>query len=185
MWVKTISRITRYFAAIDEEMDNGGREALLHYLLKLDLGTVNLRIIPRTAALLEQQIATATPEQAWWFDTLNRGVLPGGVEGDPSRCFKQQLFEDYVHHASQQGARRKQIETKLGMFLRKYVGPALVTERDDEAGEARQWFYRFPPLAECRRRFAQMLRQDIPWDGDHDDEWAADPRSVPERERPF
>ena len=59
-----------YFAAIDDEMDNGGREALLHYLLNFDLKQVNLRIIPKTAALLDQQIESMTPEQAWWFDTL-------------------------------------------------------------------------------------------------------------------
>ena len=45
-----------YFAAIDEEMNNGGREALLHYLLNFDLTQVNLRVIPKTAALLDQQI---------------------------------------------------------------------------------------------------------------------------------
>src|SRR5262249_49921930 len=32
-----------YFAAIDHEMDNGGREALLHYLLNFDLKQVDLR----------------------------------------------------------------------------------------------------------------------------------------------
>ena len=45
-----------YFAAIDEEMNNGGREALLYYLLNFDLSQVDLRTIPKTAALLDQQI---------------------------------------------------------------------------------------------------------------------------------
>ena len=45
-----------YFAAIDHEMNNGGREALLHYLLNFDLSQVDLRTIPKTAALLDQQI---------------------------------------------------------------------------------------------------------------------------------
>ena len=65
-----------YFAAIDHEMNNGGREALLHYLLNFDLSQVNLRSIPKTAALLDQQIESLTPEQAWWLDTLMSGVLP-------------------------------------------------------------------------------------------------------------
>ena len=65
-----------YFAAIDHEMDNGGREALLHYLLNFDLSQVNLRAIPKTAALLDQQIESMTPEQAWWLDTLMKGALP-------------------------------------------------------------------------------------------------------------
>ena len=36
-----------YFAAILEEMNNGGREALLHHLLNFDLSKVDLRTIPR------------------------------------------------------------------------------------------------------------------------------------------
>ena len=43
-----------YFAAIDAEMNSGGREALLHHLLNFDLSLVNLRVIPNTAALIEQ-----------------------------------------------------------------------------------------------------------------------------------
>ena len=43
-----------YFAAIDAEMNNGGREALLHHLLNFDLSQINLRVIPNTEALMEQ-----------------------------------------------------------------------------------------------------------------------------------
>ena len=65
-----------YFAAITQEMDNGGREALLYHLLNFDLSKVTLRVIPKTAALLDQQIESMTPEQACWLDTLTRGMLP-------------------------------------------------------------------------------------------------------------
>ena len=70
----------KYFAAIDAEMDNGGREALLDHLLRFDLKTVNLREIPKTAALLDQKIASLTPERGWWLDVLMRGQLPWGCE---------------------------------------------------------------------------------------------------------
>ena len=64
-----------YFAAIDHEMNNGGREALLHYLLNFDLSQVNLRVIPKTAALLDQQIESMTPEQAWWLRDADEGII--------------------------------------------------------------------------------------------------------------
>jgi hypothetical protein len=35
-----------YFAAIEQEMENGGREALLDYLLRYDLSQVDLRTVP-------------------------------------------------------------------------------------------------------------------------------------------
>jgi hypothetical protein len=44
-----------YFAAIVQEMDNGGREALLYYLLHRDLSGFNVRIVPQTKALAEQK----------------------------------------------------------------------------------------------------------------------------------
>ena len=65
-----------YFAAISKQMDNGGREALLQYLLDFDISIVNLREIPKTIALIEQIIEAMSPEQAWWFDTLKNGRLP-------------------------------------------------------------------------------------------------------------
>jgi hypothetical protein len=44
-----------YFKAIVEEMDNGGREALLHLLLNLDLAGFEVRKVPQTAALADQK----------------------------------------------------------------------------------------------------------------------------------
>src|SRR4029077_10743749 len=70
-----------YFAAIDHEMNNGGREALLHYLLNFDLSQVDLRTIPKTAALLDQQIQSMSPEEAWLLDLLKKGVLPPKPRG--------------------------------------------------------------------------------------------------------
>jgi hypothetical protein len=58
-------------------MNNGGREALLHYLLNFDLTKVNLRTIPDTAALTEQKIESLSVNQQWWLDVLKRGELPG------------------------------------------------------------------------------------------------------------
>ena len=92
-----------YFAAIDKEMDNGGREALLHYFLNFPLASVNLRKIPETAALLEQKIASMSPEQSWWFETLRKGELPparGGKErGGKERGGREQVEREakFVH----------------------------------------------------------------------------------------
>ena len=162
-----------YFAAIDAEMNQGGREALLHHLLSFDLSQVNLRVIPSTEALFEQIVESATPEQAWWLDTLKRGELPRGVN-EADTCPKRSLFRRYVQHAQLQGARRKAVETKIGMFLTKYVGQGLKADekriytihrgiRDiQETG----WIYKFPPLWECRQRFASEVQQVIAWGPD-------------------
>ena len=52
-----------YLAAIDAEMDSGGREALLHFLESYDLGAVDLRAIAKTGALLDRKIASLPAER--------------------------------------------------------------------------------------------------------------------------
>ena len=147
-----------YFAAIDEEMDNGGREALLHYLLNFDLTQVDLRVIPKTAALLDQQIESMTPEQAWWFETLMRGALPSRPHGvnEPGVCLKDDLFETYILHARLQGISRRSTETKIGMFLSKQLGAKLEDTRP-LVGQQRLPCYKLPPLADM----PQAVRREV------------------------
>ena len=153
-----------YFAAIDQEMDNGGREALLHYLLNFDLSQVNLRTVPKTAALLDQQIGVMTPEQAWWFETLMRGVLPPRPHGvnEPRVCLKDDLFERYILHARIQGVSHRSTETKIGMFLREQLGAKLKDTRPLST-TSRFAATNCRRLAECRRLFAEKLGQPIDW----------------------
>jgi hypothetical protein len=156
-----------YFAAIDHEMNNGGREALLHYLLNFDLSQVDLRTIPKTAALLDQQIESMTPEQAWWFQTLMKGVLPPKPHGvnEPRVCQKDDLFERYILHTRIQGVRHRSIEVKIGMFLRKQLGAELKDTRL-VVGTQRFRCYELPPLTDCRRLFAESLGQPIDWESE-------------------
>jgi hypothetical protein len=168
-----------YFAAIDNEMDNGGREALLDLMLGLDLSGINLRKIPKTAALFEQKLASLNAEQAWWLDTLNRGELPWGID-EPGRCPASRLFNRYRQHAERQGAKRRAIETQVGMFLAKHV-PELRSVK----GTYKHWtqsnkmvdtagsIYLFPKLAVCRERFEKMMQQNCNWNNQQ--EWTTEP----------
>ena len=153
-----------YFAAIDQEMDNGGREALLHYLLNFDLTQVDLRTVPKTAALLDQQLKSMTPEQAWWFEALMRGALPSRPQGinEPRICLKDDLFNLYILHARIQGINRRSTETKIGIFLSAQLGAKLKDTRlliHDKQVRC----YELPSLGECRKLFAEKLGHPIDW----------------------
>ena len=57
--------------------------------------------MPKTAALLDQQIESMTPEQSWWFETLMKGdlpSLPAGVKTERT-VLKDDLFARYIQHA--------------------------------------------------------------------------------------
>jgi hypothetical protein len=161
----------KYFAAIDAEMNNGGREALLYELLRFDLSKINLRSVPKTKELFEQKEKTFTIDQTWWYDVLQRGELPELANG--CECPKHLLHADYLRRTERLGRRadRRSSETALGMFLSKMVGPSLNPNARD-ANNRR--FYRFPPLKDCRARFAELTHHAIEW---------SDPDAVWEQER--
>jgi uncharacterized protein DUF5906 len=163
-----------YFAAIDAEMKNGGYEALLyHFLNEVDCSAVNLREIPKTDALMEQKIESATSEQVWLIDILCSGRLPGDDGGNgvsPSEV----LFDHYIEHAKNRGYSRRQIETTLGMFLHKMISGLIaqreiystMIERTGRLVSRRALVYRFPPLKDCRASFCQRIGSTIEWPDD-------------------
>jgi hypothetical protein len=166
-----------YFAAIDKEMDNGGREALLYELLNFDLSTVNLRQIPKTGALLEQKIASQDDRQGWWLDFLHRGELPKAC-GD-NRSPTDAIQQSYLNHAQKHHpSKRRAIETALGMFLHKWapglkkhehvaIGWTRVPKADGTTVDGSPIYghaYEFPSLKVCRDKFVEKIQQQIHWD---------------------
>ena len=151
--------------------------ALLDHLLTFDLSTVNLRQIPNTAALLDQKIASLPPEKGWLLDLLRSGRLPWGGSED-NECPVDALFDSYVEYAQRQGARRRSIETAIGAMLRKTF-PTLRRVRGT-VGNERAYVYRFPPPAECRERFDELIHGGIDWGSGKkgffvDNEWEKEP----------
>jgi hypothetical protein len=146
-----------YFKAIAEELDRGGREALLHHLLNFDLSKVDLRSVPKTAALLEQKLHSLDGEQGWWLGVLRDGELPA-LFNEPRCCRKRSVFDHYIEANNRAGFKRKQIETVLGIFLKKHV-PGLRPSVRGGIGP----IYEFPPLADCRAAFERLIQQEIDW----------------------
>jgi hypothetical protein len=162
-----------YFSAIEKELRGGGYARLLHELLAFDLEGVNLRVIPKTEALLEQKVESLLPEYAWWLDVLKAGRLPWCLVS-ANRCPGRILYDHYISHSRIKiGTRRRKIETAIGMFLRKIV-PGLRSCREhyempDNTGTGdvkieKGTVYTFPPLAACREAFDSKLQQAVGWD---------------------
>ena len=69
-----------YFAAIDAEMDNGGRERLMWELLNFDIKAsgMNPCVAPQTEALATQKLYSLSILGRWWLDQLHGGELWDG-----------------------------------------------------------------------------------------------------------
>jgi hypothetical protein len=66
-----------YFDAIDAELKAGGHEALLHHLMhEIDLSGFDVRAVPKTAALREQQAYSRKGVEGLVEKALSEGVVP-------------------------------------------------------------------------------------------------------------
>jgi hypothetical protein len=146
-----------YFQAIMEEAENGGRAALLRYLLDFDLADIPLHQIPRTNALMEQKLASLPLEQAWWLDVLKSGTLPKSGLGS-GKTFCNALYQNYLDFAARVGYRSRMTQSAWGSQLHRMV-PNL--RRDREGTGARRYYYHLPPLDQCRAFFARFLGDDL------------------------
>jgi hypothetical protein len=155
-----------YFQKIREELEDGGRAALMHYLMHFDLSDVPLRQVLATDALRDQKVAGMSPEMSWWLDVLMNGALPGDRAGE-ARSPKDILYEHYLMHAQRRGISRRASETVLGSFLHKYV-PELRTTRptilDPKEGvHRRARCFEMPALRLCREHFDAVSRSTLDW----------------------
>lgn len=64
-----------YFAAIEQQMQEGGLAAILHDLLACDLAAFNVRDVPQTSGLRAQKTLSLNSVASWWLAVLERGVL--------------------------------------------------------------------------------------------------------------
>lgn len=153
----------QYFAEMENELANGGREALLYDLLHFDLTGLNLREIPKTGALLEQKLRSLDPVEAWWLSRLRDGTPTKHGHDWPIIISRQALFADFIDASEKAGIKRRGFEVEIGMKLKK-IAPGLGTRRVDLDGNGkRTWCYVLPPLDKARENFVEAIKQPIHW----------------------
>lgn len=176
-----------YFREMDEELAAGGLAVLLRDLLAFDLASVNLRQIPRTDALLEQKIHSLDSIDGWWLERLMAGTATRRASVWVKEIACQTLFDDYILHSERIGVKRKQIETVLGIKLKKlWPGGLRKAKRDAEVVERsevdgsfhnvtkRTWCYLLPSLEDSRAHFEALVGQKVAWPVEVDDSKPAD-----------
>ena len=138
-----------YFSALRAELANGGVEAMLYDLLKVDLGDWHPMQIYKTAALTEQKQRSLRGLDAWIETMLQEGLLPSGLEAYPNRCYTEDLT-----------AQAKEFD--------RYTNDVLVTAKLKEllkvepfGGVKRGW--KFLPLPDCRKLWEARFGAEWPW----------------------
>ncbi len=199
----------KYFTPIYQQLDAGGREAMLHDLLAMDLTGFDVRAYPVTEALLTQREQSLPTPEAWWMAVLARGFVWESECGldDHFGQWHPEVTTRVLYNAYRRFARGKVADhgrllspTAFGRFLVKMGGRpcrprnAVIGERARSmvsTGELmrsarREHSYTFGDLAEARGRFTRAVMP-VTWDeeGDTADDDEATTTSIDDVDSPF
>lgn len=157
---------SKYFGGIQAQLDAGGREALLHYLMHYDLSEFNVRNVPKTLALRDQQQRSLAPEYEWWLHLLRNGHIDESSEDWPEQYPIEKLRQNFVEYTKSYSKRHLLSDTALGQFLFRICPgmqakqrriPVSVRQPDGSWVDStqRRRCYLLPPLATCRKMWEE------------------------------
>jgi len=150
-----------YFKAITDQMEHGGREALLHHLMDVDLTGVNLREFPQTDALMENKLLTMSPAGKFWYEKLVAGSLEEHLDKWTGWVIRDNLHEEFVKQAGKSGQSRRSTVTELGMALKRLVPGLQSRARTIDGKRIAVW--EFPDLQTCRKCFDGITKSRPSW----------------------
>ena len=157
---------SKYFQSLAEQMQkSGGREALLHYLMSVDISDWNVRTVPQTQALASQKVWSLGPIEEWWYRKLDDASLHEDIGYWAEEVHCRMLQDDYLQYTKDFGVNRRGNATRIGVFLRQVV-PGLRREQRflleevelsgrKEVKKTRPYVWMFPPLDLCRESWEE------------------------------
>lgn len=156
-------RDSKFFAAVEQELNNGGLAALLYDLLEFH-DDIDLKDIPETTARTEQKEMTADVKFQWWFDVLTEGtwwweLRPDGLAEGEVAVPRETVFGSYVAACKVVSRGRTDgLMGHLGRFLRKVLPPGYPREVRTSSAKDRRRMWVFPSLDNCREAFKKANR---------------------------
>jgi hypothetical protein len=131
----------KYFAAIQNEMEAGGYEAMLHDLLQRDISSFDVADVPHTEGLDEQKKLSLATSEAWWLDVLHRGYVWKSKLGLDAHFGEwhevvttEILFMSYAEFAKAKNERHPMEREAFGRFMVR-MGATPARHRSGVVGE--------------------------------------------------
>ena len=152
-----------YFKALRDQMEQGGRQALMQFLLDRDLSGVDLRRIPRTDALAEQQLRSLDSVGQWLYAALDAGGFEeqgaGGVAEFrpwPTELAITEVHACYLFYCKRHSYPRPVPSSAFGKRLNELL-PS-IEKRRISIGKGRKNVYLFTSLDDARYEFVKVNR---------------------------
>lgn len=153
-------RDSGYFSALAAEMNNGGPEALLSFLLSYDYSGVDLRRIPSTAALMENKLRTADPIVRWWAAVLEAGAQIQENDEWQDCIIAGVLLDEFQKFM--RNDRRYTSASDASAFGKELKYLCSGAKKSNKRINGKQhWCYCFPPLIDCIASFKAITGIEI------------------------
>ena len=165
----------RYFKAIIDQMyHNGGIEAMVYDMLKMDISGINLKTFKKTAALLDQSMCSMDVFHKYWLERLIDGELLSGNQSSVYSDFRSvwgsvstnALYDDYLSFSEKMKERYPKSNTQFGIALHTIYGESLVKKRQsmDKSTGKQGYEYVFSNIEICRALFEKRFNGLKLWD---------------------
>jgi hypothetical protein len=163
---------SEHFAEIARQMDNGGREALLDYLLNYDLSNYEVRTVPTTEALRDQKHLTRDPVESWWFGKLVDGHQMGDEPTWRKDIVCDDLMKDFVRWTQEFGIKHRVVPAQIGQFLKRMcpglsrrqksvVVTGLNIYQKEVDRHVKKGVWTFPSLETCRKAWDLNIGDEV------------------------
>ena len=153
-----------YFEALYAEVSNGGREAMLHDLLKHEYDKKVLRDAPKTNALWAQIEEGMDIEHKFWVDRLKAGtILKTHEKWAEDFVQSEHLHAQFVEFAHALG---KTFLSSPSSFIRKIkrICPCIISRKEWVKSNCQARGIVCGTLEECRDEFEKTVGQPVDWD---------------------
>jgi hypothetical protein len=140
------ARDTEYFGKMIKQMESGGYEALLWYLMNLKIDIDLRNCMPDTDAMKDSKVYSMTPVQTFWHECLVEGEFETGNswEGPHSKRILHESFKEQS---------RKNEHTSREVFMKELK--KIIDFKETRIHRERSLI--FAPLEECRDDFEKSF----------------------------
>jgi len=140
------ARDTAYFGKMIKQMESGGYEALLWFLMNLKIEIDLRNCMPETDAMKDSKVYGMTPVQSFWYESLVEGEFETGNSWEEPHS-KRILHESFKERS------RKNEHTSREVFMKELK--KIVDFKETRILRERSLI--FAPLEECRNDFEKRF----------------------------
>lgn len=156
----------QYFSNLMNQMEHGGYEALLHFLMTRDISKSDVRNFPKTGALLDQKIRSLESVPHWWHGCLTQGQISEFNDTWEGWVATPELYRAYCEaaHNDRYARGRPRSSSDFISELKKWA-PIQLRRPSTNSSDCvrRPRGYDIPSIDICRQTFKEALGQDMEW----------------------